>query len=161
VEIDAFRRRRQAEISQEAAELEAEAIRVLADANRDKALADAEGIQARIAAENTISNANLTAKIITTIWPELADKLPEILSSLAPQPGVLGDTRIYSFPGANGSSGSQDINKLLLSTSGLSLINTLLDEGKLGELIGQVSQLVRSNNHVVAPILNQPDQESN
>ncbi|MTJ07046.1 MULTISPECIES: flotillin family protein [unclassified Anabaena] len=161
VEIDAFRRRRQAEISQEAAELEAEAIRVLADANRDKALADAEGIQARIAAENTISNANLTAKIITTIWPELADKLPEILSSLAPQPGVLGDTRIYSFPGANGSSGSQDINKLLLSTSGLSLINTLLDEGKLGELIGQVSQLVRSNNHVVTPILNQPDQENN
>ncbi|MBD0266019.1 MAG: flotillin family protein, partial [Tolypothrix sp. Co-bin9] len=55
-----------------------------------------------------------------------------------------------SFPGANGSSGSQDINKLLLSTSGLSLINTLLDEGKLGELIGQISQLVRGNNPVIA-----------
>ncbi|MBD2296332.1 flotillin family protein [Anabaena sphaerica FACHB-251] len=161
VEIDAFRRRRQAEIAQEAAELEAEAIRTLADANRDKALAEAEGIQAKIAAENTISNANLSAKILTTIWPELADKLPEIVTALAPQPGVLGDTRIYSFPGANGSNGSQDINKLLLSTSGLSLINTLLDEGKLGDLIGQVSQMVRSNNSVSPPSLNHQDKESN
>lgn len=163
VEIDAFRRRRQAEIAQEAAELEAEAIRTLADANRDKALAEAEGIQAKITAENTISNANLSAKILTTIWPELADKLPEIVTALAPQPGVLGDTRIYSFPGANGngSNGSQDINKLLLSTSGLSLINTLLDEGKLGDLIGQVSQIVRNNNSVNPPSLNHQDKESN
>ncbi len=38
VEIDAFRRRRQAEIAQQAAELEAEAIRTLAVANRDKVL---------------------------------------------------------------------------------------------------------------------------
>ncbi|TVP63705.1 MAG: flotillin family protein [Nodularia sp. (in: Bacteria)] len=149
VEIDAFRRRRQAEIAQEAAELEAEAIRIIASANRDKVLAEAEAIKVKIAAENTISNANLTAQLLTTIWPELAAKLPEILTALAPQPGVLGDTRIYSFPGANGSNGAQDINKLMLSTSGLSLINTLLDEGKLGELIGQISQLVRSNNPVI------------
>ncbi|WP_414552055.1 flotillin family protein [Anabaena sp. CCY 0017] len=148
VEIDAFRRRRQAEIAQEAAELEAEAIRIIASANRDKVLAEAEALKVKIAAENTISSANLTAQMLTTIWPELAAKLPEILTALAPQPGVLGDTRIYSFPGANGSNGAQDINKLMLSTSGLSLINTLLDEGKLGELIGQISQLVRSNHPI-------------
>jgi uncharacterized membrane protein YqiK len=149
IEIDAFRRRRQAEIAQQAAELEAEAIRILAAAHRDQILAEAEGIQAKIMAENTISNANLTAKIITTIWPELADKLPEIVTALAPQPGVLGDTRIYSFPSADNGSSSQDINKLLLSTSGLSLINTLLDEGKLGELISQVSQLLHANNQTI------------
>lgn len=150
VEIDAFRRRRQAEVAQQAAELEAEAIRILADANRDKALAEAAGIQAQLEAKNIISNANLTAQLITTIWPELADKLPEVLRALAPQPGVLGDARIYSFPGGNNGSngsGSGDINKLLLSTSGLQLINTLLDEGKLGSLIGQVSQLVRSSGN--------------
>jgi uncharacterized membrane protein YqiK len=153
VEIDAFRRRRQAEIAQQAAELEAEAIRTLADANRDRALAEAEGIQAQIAAQNTISDANLTAKIITTIWPELADKLPEIVKALAPQPGVIGDARIYSFPGANGSNGNGagDINKMLLSTSGLALINTLLEDGKLGSLIGQVSNLVCSNNGSIPP----------
>ncbi|MCL1469763.1 SPFH domain-containing protein [Argonema antarcticum] len=150
VEIDVFRRRRQAEIAQQAAELEAEAIRTLAQANRDKALAEAEGVAAKISAENTISNANLSAKIITTIWPELSDKLPEIMQALAPQPGVLGDARIYSFPGANGNNGNgaTDVNKLLLSTSGLALINTLLDEGKLGALIAQVKQLVSNDgNH--------------
>ncbi|KST64028.1 flotillin family protein [Mastigocoleus testarum] len=143
IEIDAFRRRRQAEIAQQAAELEAESIRILADAERIRALAEAEGIQAKITAENTISNASLSAQVITTIWPELSDKLPEIVHSLAPQPGVLGNIRIYSFPGANNNGkGVDDINKLLLSTSGISMINNLLEEGKLGELISQVGQLI-------------------
>jgi len=65
VEIDVFRRRRQAGIAKQAAELEAEAIRTLALANRDKALADAEGIQAQIAAHNQISTARLTADILS------------------------------------------------------------------------------------------------
>jgi uncharacterized membrane protein YqiK len=147
VEIDVFRRRRQAEIAQQAAELEAEAIRTLAEANRDRALAEAEGLQAQMEAKNVINNANLTAQIITTIWPDLAERLPEVLQALAPQPGVLGDARIYAFPGANGNNGNgmQDVNKLLLSTSGLSLINTLLDEGKLGKVLGQVGQLIQRN----------------
>jgi uncharacterized membrane protein YqiK len=145
VEIEAFRRKRQAEIAQQAAELEAQSIRTLADANRDKALAEAEGQRALIEAENALSDSKLSAKIITTIWPELADKLPEIVKALAPQPGILGDTRIYAFPGANSNNGNggSDINKLLLSTSGLALINTLLEDGKLGALMSQVSQLVR------------------
>lgn len=151
VEIDVFRRRRQAEIARQAAELEAESIRTLAQANRDKALAEAEGKRAVIEAENTLSDSKLSAQVLTTIWPDLVDKLPEIAKALAPQPGVLGDTRIFAFPGMNGSNGNGngngmgDINKLLLSTSGLSLINTLLDEGKLGTLFGQVSQLMRNN----------------
>jgi uncharacterized membrane protein YqiK len=145
VEIEAFRRKRQAEIAQQAAELEAQSIRTLADANRDKALAEAEGQRALIEAENALSDSKLSAKIITTIWPQLADKLPEIVKALAPQPGILGDTRIYAFPGANSNNGNggSDINKLLLSTSGLALINTLLEDGKLGALMSQVSQLVR------------------
>jgi uncharacterized membrane protein YqiK len=149
VEIDVFRRRRQAEIAQQAAELEAEAIRTLADANRDKALAEADGIRAQMEAKNVISDANLTAQIITNLFPQVADRLPEILQALAPQPGVLGDARIYAFPGANGSNGNgaTDINKLLLSTSGLSLINTLMDEGKLGSIATQISQLLRSNGN--------------
>ncbi|NET56541.1 MAG: flotillin family protein [Symploca sp. SIO2E6] len=154
VEIDVFRRRRQAEVARQAAELEAQSIRTLADANRDKALAEAEGKRALIEAENALSDSKLTAQIITTIWPQLSDKLPEIVKALAPQPGVLGDTRIYSFPGANGNNGNGassagDINKLLLSTSGLSLINTLLDEGKLGTVLNQVKQLIRNNDSSV------------
>lgn len=160
VEIEVFRRRRQAEIAQQAAELEAEAIRTLAAANRDKALSEAEGIKAQLEAKNAISDANLTAQVIAEIWPQLAERLPEVLQALAPQPGVLGDARIYSFPGANGNNGNggQDINKLLLSTSGLALINTLLDEGKLGALVSQVSQLLRNGNS--SPVVNSTNEIS-
>ncbi|MEO1560965.1 MAG: flotillin domain-containing protein, partial [Cyanobacteria bacterium J06632_19] len=126
-----------------------ESIRILAQAERDKALAEAEGVQAKITAENSISNANLSAKIVTTLWPELSEKLPEIVSSLAPQPGVIGNTRIYSFPGANGNGkGVEDINKLMLSTSGISIINSLLEEGNLGKIISQISKLVQNKNEV-------------
>ena len=156
IEIESFRRRKQAEIAQQAAELEAESIRILAQAERDKALAEAEGIQAKITAENSISNANLSAKIVSTIWPELSEKLPEIVSSLSPQPGVIGNTRIYSFPGANGNgngNGVEDINKLLLSTSGISVINSLLEEGNLGKVISQISKLVQKKDEIESDVI--------
>ncbi|NJN21670.1 MAG: flotillin family protein [Leptolyngbya sp. RL_3_1] len=147
VEIDVFRKRRQAEIARQTAELEAEAIRTLAAAELDRAMAEAQGTEARIQARNAISDANLTADVIAQIWPLLAERLPEVLQALAPQPGVIGDARIYSFPGANGDgNGAGDINKMLLSTSGLALINSLLEEGKLGNVISQVSQLIRGGS---------------
>lgn len=151
VEIDVFRRRRQAEIARQAAELEAESIRTLAEANRFKELAEAQGKRALIESENALSDANRAADLIKTIWPELSPQLPQIIKSLAPQAGVLGDARIYSFPGANGNngngvSGANDINKLLLSTSGLSLINTLLEEGKLGNVVNQIKDVLKSKD---------------
>jgi len=152
VEIDVFRKRRQAEIARQTAELEAEAIRTLAQAELDRALAEAQGTQAKIEARNAISNANLTADVIAQLWPQLADRLPEVLRALAPQPGVIGDARIYAFPGANGNgNGAGDINKLLLSTSGLSLINSLLEDGKLGSVLGQVKDLIQGESSPSSP----------
>jgi uncharacterized membrane protein YqiK len=158
VEIDVFRRRRQAEIAKQAAELEAESIRTLAAAEKDKSLAEAEGIRAQVSAKNAISNANLIAETLIKIWPELAVQLPDLLKALAPQPGVLGDAKIYAFPGSNGNGmgSSQEINKLLLSTSGLSLINTLLEEGKLGGLINQVVGAMRQNAAVDTSAVDKP-----
>jgi uncharacterized membrane protein YqiK len=147
VEIEVFRRRRQAEIARQAAELEAESIRTLADANQHKALAEAQGQQALIVAQNSLSNANRTAELIKTLWPELAVQMPGILTALAPQPGVLGESRIYSFPGLAGQGEAQDINKLLLSTSGLTLLNSLLNEGKLATAIAQVKSLLQDKPH--------------
>ncbi|MEO1207949.1 MAG: SPFH domain-containing protein [Cyanobacteria bacterium J06638_20] len=149
VEIDVFRKRRQAEIARQTAELEAEAIRTLAQAELDRALAEAQGSQAQIEARNAISNANLTADVVRQLWPQLAERLPEVLSALAPQPGVIGDARIYAFPGANGNGDGNnpgDINKLLLSTSGLALINSLLEDGKLGSVLGQVKDLIQGES---------------
>ncbi|WP_373478719.1 flotillin family protein [Geminocystis sp.] len=145
VEIDVFRRRRQAEIARQAAELEAESIRTLADAEKYRLLAEAQGKLAAIEAENTLSDANRTAEIIKIIFPVIAPQLPEMLKSLAPQPGVLGDARIYAFPNGNGTNNGNDINKILLSTSGLSLINSLLDEGKLGDILSQIKGLLQPN----------------
>ncbi|WP_024545820.1 flotillin family protein [Picosynechococcus sp. NKBG15041c] len=146
VEIDVFRRRRQAEIARQAAELEAESIRTLAEANRYKALAEAQGKQALIEAENALSNANRAAELIKLLLPTIADQLPEMMQALAPQPGVLGDAKVFAFPGSNGEgSGLGEINKLLLSTSGLSLINGLLEEGKLGNLLAQVKGFLQDN----------------
>jgi uncharacterized membrane protein YqiK len=160
VEIDVFRRRRQAEIARQAAELEAESIRTLADANKYKDLAEAEGKQALIQAENALSTANRTADLIKAIWPDLAPQLPSLLQALAPQPGVLGDARIYSFPGLNGQNGNGasngDISKLLLSTSGITLLNSLLDEGKLGNVVTQVKNLLSTEAHPDIPNLSQP-----
>ncbi len=153
VEIDVFRRRRQAEIARQAAELEAQSIRTLADANRYRELAEAEGKYALLQAENVLNTANRTARLLEPFLPELAAKLPEIVQALAPQPGVLGDARVYAFPGVGGSSsngkaanGIGDINKLLLSTSGLSLLESVLEEGKLSKLLGQVVELLRSDD---------------
>lgn len=148
VEIDVFRRRRQAEIARQAAELEAESIQTLADANRYKVLAEAEAQKALIAAINSQSSATITADLIKVLWPELVTRLPELAKALAPQPGILGDTRIYAFPSLDGKPEQNlgEINKLLLSTSGLSLVNTLLDQGKLGDLLGQIQKLLAGAN---------------
>lgn len=144
VEIEVFRRRRQAEIARQAAELEAESIRTLADANQHKALAEARGQQALIEAQNSLSDANRTAELVKTLWPELTPYLPALIQALAPQPGVLGESRIYSFPGLGGQENGGDINKLLLSASGLTLINGLLNEGQLGTALGRLKSLLQN-----------------
>ncbi|AFY64723.1 flotillin family protein [Geitlerinema sp. PCC 7407] len=151
VEIDVFRRRRQAEIARQAADLEAESIRTLASAERDRLMAEAEGRRAVVEAENALSDANRTAQLISALWPQIADQLPELARALAPQPGVLGNTRIYAFPGQNGSSGIQDINKLMLSSSGLALINALLEDEKLSGILGQVGHMLRSKPTAGSP----------
>lgn len=145
VEIDVFRRRRQAEIARQAAELEAESIRTLAEANRFKELAEAEGKRALIEADNALNQANITANVIQSLFPLIADQLPELARALAPQPGILGDAKIYAFPGGGNGDTMGEINKMMFSTSGLALINSLLEEGKLGELIAQVKGLLQND----------------
>ncbi|MEB3278617.1 MAG: SPFH domain-containing protein [Lyngbya sp.] len=155
VEIDVFRRKRQAEIARQAADLEAESIRTLAAANRDKEIAAADGLEAKVKAENAISDANRIAQVVGELGPQLIDNLPEIMTALAPQPGVLGDAKIYAFPGVNGQSSTQEISKLMLSTSGMTLVNSLLEEGKLISLLGGLTQLMRGSGATLPPELEQ------
>jgi len=152
VEIDVFRRKRQAESARQATELEAESIRTLAEANREKALAEAEAEEAKIRAENAINTANLTAELVRDIAPQLVKELPAILQALAPQPGVLGDAKIYSFPGGAGGAGSADeIGKLMLSTSGMTVLNSLLEDGQLVNWIEAAIGALRQQGTEVPP----------
>ncbi|EAW36072.1 SPFH domain-containing protein [Lyngbya sp. PCC 8106] len=155
VEIDVFRRKRQAEIARQAADLEAESIRTLADANRDKEIAAADGLEAKVKAENAISDANRIAQVISELGPQMIDNLPEIMTALAPQPGVLGDAKIYAFPGANGNSSTQEISKLMMSTSGMTLVNSLLEDGKLVSLLAGLTQLMRGSGGTLPQELEQ------
>ncbi len=110
---------------------EARAQRVASEAQIIKTLAEAEEIRYKAVPINDVD------RMVKLIRDELIgqDKLKEITEvakALAPQPGVLGNSSIYTFANGNG----EDINKLMRSTSGMQLIHSLLN-GKLGELLEQ------------------------
>jgi uncharacterized membrane protein YqiK len=95
-------------------------------------LAEAEGKRYHLI---PATDAERTAKMVRELAPQLIENLPqvvEIAKALAPQAGILGDSNIYNFPNGNG----EEINKLMLSTSGMLLIQSLLN-GKLGDLLGK------------------------
>ncbi|TRU28922.1 MAG: hypothetical protein EWV92_08525 [Microcystis aeruginosa Ma_MB_S_20031200_S102] len=119
----AERQKLQAEIAAESVENEAKTI---------ERLAEAEGKRYHLI---PATDADRTAQMIRELAPQLMEKLPqvvEIAKALAPQAGILGDSNIYTFPNGNG----EEINKLMLSTSGMLLIQSLLN-GKLGDLLGK------------------------
>ena len=130
-EAQALRQQLQAEIAAGSVENEARTI---------ERLAEAEGKRYHLI---PATDADRTAQMIRELAPELMKNLPqivEIAKALAPQAGILGDSNIYTFPNGNG----EDINKLMLSTSAMSLIQSLLN-GKLGDLLSEFL-LSRNNN---------------
>jgi uncharacterized membrane protein YqiK len=122
-EAQAQRQKNQAKIAAESVENEAKTI---------ERLAEAEGKRYHLI---PATDADRTAQMIRELAPELMKNLPhvvEIAKALAPQAGILGNSNIYTFPNGNG----EDINKLMLSTSAMSLIQSLLN-GKLGDLLSE------------------------
>lgn len=102
----------------------AEAIKVKAAAELDKSLKEAEGEKAKISAQNTLSIKALTVQLAETHLEELIAVLPHVMAALAPQPGVLGTNPIILAGTQDGEHG--DPTKLLLATSGLTLLTKLL-----------------------------------
>ncbi len=105
-----------------------------------KTLAEAEEIRYKAVPVTDVD------RMVKLIRDELIGKgkLPEITEvakALAPQPGVLGNSSIYTFANGNG----EEINKLMLSTSGMQLIHSLLD-GKLGTLLESKSMDKNEDN---------------
>ena len=112
-----------AEIAAQAVEDEAKTI---------KLLAEAEGIRYH---SIPVTDADRNDKLIRELVPKLIENLPqlaEVVKALAPQPGILGESNVYTFPNGNG----EDMNKLMFSTSGMLLLESMLN-GKLGHLLEQ------------------------
>ncbi|MDJ0510243.1 MAG: hypothetical protein QNJ64_13455 [Crocosphaera sp.] len=107
----------------------AEAIQVKAAVELDKSLKEAEGEKAKIAAQNTVSIKALTIQLAENNLEQLITVLPEIMSALAPQPGVLGNNPIILAGSQDGENG--DPTKLLLATSGLTILTKLLQNPKV------------------------------
>ncbi len=119
---------------------EARVQRVASEAEIIKTLAEAEEIRYKAVPVTDVD------RMVKLIRDELIGKgkLPEITEvakALAPQPGVLGNSSIYTFANGNG----EEINKLMLSTSGMQLIHSLLD-GKLGTLLESKSMDKNEDN---------------
>jgi uncharacterized membrane protein YqiK len=119
---------------------------VMAQKAAESAEAEAKAICARANAESRRhellppNDADRIAAIIKELAPQLIDKLPELMKSMAPQPGILGDSNIYTFPQGSG----EGIEKFILSTSSLLFLNMLL-EGKLGLMVEQIIQQLKTS----------------
>ncbi|HAC63417.1 MAG TPA: hypothetical protein DCF68_07720 [Cyanothece sp. UBA12306] len=105
-----------AENTAKTAKQEAEAI---------KGLAEAEGKRYQLIPPNNTAQMN---QMIKELLLEIIkkDKLPEVLEKLTPQAGVLGNNNFYTFPAEKG----DGVNQLMLSSSGMLLLKTLLDNMK-------------------------------
>ncbi|MDJ0511465.1 MAG: SPFH domain-containing protein [Crocosphaera sp.] len=105
--------------------------RLAAEAEIIRTLAEAEEMRYKAVPGTDVD------RLVKLIRDEIIgkDKLKEIqgvIKALSPQPGVLGNSSIYTF--ASGKDNGEDINRLMRSASGMQLINSLLN-GKLGEIL--------------------------
>lgn len=117
---------------------EAEAIKLRALAELEKALKEAEGEKAKIAAQNTLSIKALTVQLAEEHMDTFITTLPQIMAALAPQPGVLGNNPIIIAGGQTGENG--DPTKIMLATSGLTLLTKFLQSPLLTKWSEQLFQ---------------------
>ncbi len=125
---------------------EAEAITTKAAAELEKALKQAQGEKAQIAAQNTLSLKALTVQLAEQHMHTLIETLPPIMGALAPQPGVLGNNPIILAGGQGGE--NSDPTKILLATSGLTLLRELLSNPMVTKLGKQLVEGLESDGNL-------------
>lgn len=137
--------RLEAETRKTIAKEEADAIKIKAIAELEKALKEAEGEKAKIAAQNTLSLKALTVQLAEEHMEAFIQTLPQIMASLAPQPGILGNNPIILAGGQGGE--NNDPTKILLATSGLNLLTKVLQSPGIANFSKQFFQNLDSNNN--------------
>ena len=111
--------------------IEVTKIEALAEVEKLRLQKEAEGKIVLAGALNQFNGRSQLYQLILELTPMLLERMPELGEVLTPQPGVLGDTHIYSMSGDNGGG----LNKLLLSAGGLSLIGALLEDNRFMKIV--------------------------
>jgi uncharacterized membrane protein YqiK len=124
-----------------AAQDEAEAKRIIAEAIKAEKLAIAAGELEVVKTQNAKTAVTVYEGLLEKLGPELIEKLPEILSALAPEPGVLGETKVYSFAGGNAGG---EIAKTIAGTNGLAMLSTMLEENSLSSIVNSITQFMKT-----------------
>lgn len=128
----------------EVAKAQAQAQTVSAEAKMTAMLKEAQGIRAIVEAQNLALPTAIFAQFLDKHGEAVLERLPEILKSLAPTPGLLGDN-----PTIVGGQG--DVTSLLWQASAAGLLQTLIKDGKLEALVNRIagdnnSKASRSND---------------
>ena len=136
-----------------AAQDEAEAKRIIAEAIKAEKLAIAAGELEVVKTQNTKTIVAVYEGLLEKLGPDLIEKLPEIMEALTPEPGVLGETKVYSFAGGNAGG---EIAKTIAGTNGLSVLSTMLEENSLSDIVSSITRLLRTkadtNSHQAAEL---------
>lgn len=116
----------------EVAKAQAQAQIASAEAKMTAMLKEAQGVRAIVEAQNQALPTAIFAQFIDKHGEEVLERLPEILKSLAPAPGILGDK-----PTIIGGQG--DIGGTLMRASSAGLLQMLIGEGKLEAIVNKLA----------------------
>ena len=123
-----------------AAQDEAQAKRIIAEAIKEEKLALATGELELVRTRNAKTTITVYGEMLEMLGPDLVEKLPEIMQALTPEPGVLGETKVYSFAGGNAGG---EIAKTLAGANGLSMLSTMLEENSLSDLVNTLTRFMK------------------
>lgn len=136
-----------------AAQDEAEAKRIIAEAIKTEKLAIAAGELEVVKTQNAKTVVTVYEGLLEKLVPELIEKLPEIMEAITPEPGVLGETKVYSFAGGNAGG---EIAKTIAGVNGLSVLSTMLEENSLSDIVSSITRLIKTkadtNSHQTAEL---------
>ncbi|BAQ66194.1 SPFH domain-containing protein [Geminocystis sp. NIES-3709] len=130
---DLEQKRLEAEVEKAIALEKAEAIKTQATATLEEALKKAQGEKAMIEAQNTLSTKAITIQLAEQYMGQFIQVLPEVISALAPQPGVLGSNPIILAGGNQNGQDAGEATKLVMATSAIALITQMLKNPELRE----------------------------
>lgn len=152
-DADKIKMRTAAEAELEAARSRAEAIQIVAEAEKNQQIALAEGRLKLVLAENQRAQFIVQAELIQQLGPELVQRLADIMAAMKP---AIGETKLYSFGGSDKSAG--DVSKTLAQASSLGMLEQVLsNEGLASAVMGLLGKLGKNADAPSADVASLPE----